>query len=96
MMVKGIPNALTGGVILPSCSTVIVHFDSLRGITASLPAEARKLNHLDITFKIGKSTLADANKHRPEVIFEGIYRQLYCTYRHVFSSDSRNRKPPNE
>ena len=56
---------------------VIMRFDSLREITASLLAEARKLGHLGITFKIGRSTLADANKRRPEIIFEAIYRQLY-------------------
>lgn len=73
---------------------VIMRFDSLREITASLLAEARKLRHLGITFKISRSTLADANKRRPEIIFEAIYRQLYVTYRHTFSSDSRNRKMP--
>ena len=41
---------------------VIMRFDSLREITASLLAETRKLSHLGITFKIGRSTLADANK----------------------------------
>lgn len=73
---------------------VIMRFDSLREITASLLAEARKLSHLGITFKIGRSTLPDANKRRAEVIFEAIYRDLYGTYRHVLSSDSRSRKTP--
>ena len=73
---------------------VIMRFDSLREITTSLLAEARKLSHLGIHFKIGKSTLADANKRRPEAIFEEIYRQLYGTYRYVLSSDSRSRKEP--
>ena len=73
---------------------VIMRFDSLREITTSLLAEARKLSHLGIHFKIGKSTLADANKRRPEAVFEEIYRQLYGTYRYVLSSDSRSRKEP--
>lgn len=73
---------------------VIMRFDSLREITASLLAEARKLGHLGITFKIGKSTLADANKRRSESIFEEIYRHLYDTYRHRLSSDSRSHKTP--
>lgn len=73
---------------------VIMRFDSLREITASLLAETRKLAHLGITFKIGRSTLADANKRRSEAIFEAIYRDLYTTYRHVLSSDSRSRKTP--
>ena len=73
---------------------VIMRFDSLREITASLLAETRKLAHLGITFKIGRSTLADANKRRPEAIFETVYRDLYATYRNVLSSDSRRRKTP--
>ena len=73
---------------------VIKRFDSLREITASLLAETRKLAHLGITFKIGRSTLADANKRRPEAIFEAIYRDLYASYRHALSSDSRNGKTP--
>ncbi len=73
---------------------VIMRFDSLREITASLLAETRKLVHLGITFKIGRSTLGDANKRRDEAIFETIYRDLYATYRHVLSSDSRSGKTP--
>lgn len=73
---------------------VIMRFDSLREIIASLLAEARKLSHLGISFKIGRSTLADANKRRPETVFEAIYRDLYGTYRHVLSSDSSSRKTP--
>lgn len=73
---------------------VILRFDSLREITASLLAESRKLCHLGISFKIGRSTLADANARRSEAVFEAIYRDLYGRYRHVLSSDSRNRKTP--
>ena len=73
---------------------IIMRFDSLREITASLLTEARKLSHIGITFKIGRSTLADANKRRSEAIFESIYRDTYATYRHVFSSESRRGKTP--
>lgn len=73
---------------------VLLRFDSLREITTSLLAETRKLTHFGITFKIDHSTLADANQRRPEAIFETIYRDLYTTYRHALSSDSRNRKTP--
>ena len=73
---------------------VIMRHDSLREIITSLMAEARKLSHLGINIKIGRSTLADANKRRPEDIFEAIYRDLYATYRHVLSSDSRSHKEP--
>lgn len=58
---------------------VIMRFEALCEITASLVAEMRKLSHLDIIFKIGRSTLADANKRRSEAI----YRALYATYRHT-------------
>ena len=73
---------------------VIMRFDSLREITASLLAETRKMAHLGIAFKIGRSTLADANKRRPEAVFEAIYRDLYANYRHILSSDSRRGKVP--
>ena len=54
----------------------IMRFDSLREITASLLAETRKPAHIGITFKIGRKTLADANKRYPGAIFEAIYRDL--------------------
>lgn len=73
---------------------VIMRFDSLRDITASLLAKAHKLSHPGITFKIGRSTLAEANKRRSETIFEAIYRDLYATYRPILSSDSRSGKTP--
>ena len=71
---------------------VIKRFDSLREITTSLLADTNKLAHIGITFKIGRSTLADANKRRPEAIFEAVYRDLYARYHHELISDSRSRK----
>ena len=73
---------------------VIKRFDSLREITTSLLADTRKLAHIGIRFKISRSTLADANKRRPDAIFEVIYRDLYTKYRHELISDSRRRKQP--
>ena len=73
---------------------VIKRFDSLREITTSLLADTKKLVHLGIMFKISRSTLADANKRRPEAIFETIYRDLYARYRHELISDSRSSKCP--
>ena len=73
---------------------VIKRFDSLRETTTSLLADTNKLAHIGITFKIGRSTLADANKRRPEAIFEAVYRDLYARYRHELISDSRIRKEP--
>ena len=48
---------------------VIMRFDSLREITASLQAEARKLSHLGLSIMTSRSTLSDANKRRPESVF---------------------------
>ena len=71
---------------------VIKRFDSLREISASLHAEARKLGHLGISMMVSRSTLSDANKRRPEAVFEAIYRDLYATYRHSLLSDSQSKK----
>ena len=73
---------------------VIMRFDSLREISTSLQAEARKLFHLKIFMMTSRSILADANKRRPESIFEAIYRDLYITYRNRLSSDSRGCNEP--
>lgn len=73
---------------------VIKRFDSLREISSSMFPEARKLSHLGITAMPRRSTLADANKRRPDSIFEAIYRDLYATYREELSSDSRQRQVP--
>uniref|UniRef100_UPI004056928B IS4 family transposase n=1 Tax=Alistipes sp. TaxID=1872444 RepID=UPI004056928B len=73
---------------------IIKRFDSLREITTSLLADTNKLSHIGIDFKISRSTLADANKRRPEAIFEAIYRDLYARFRHELISDSRRRSHP--
>ena len=71
---------------------VIMRFDSLGEIMASMQAEARKLCHLGITTMPLRSTLSDANKRCPEIIFGSIYRDLYTTYRNILSSDSRKNR----
>lgn len=68
---------------------VIHRFDSLREITASLQADARKLSHLGICNISARSTLSDANKRRSQAVFAEIYRDLYARYRSLLSSDSR-------
>jgi hypothetical protein len=73
---------------------VIMRFDSLREISTSLQAEARKLCHLGISMMTSRSTLSDANKRRPEKVFEAIYSDLYATYHTRLSSDSRSRREP--
>ena len=71
---------------------VNMRFDSLREIMASLQAESRKLCHLGIRLMPSRSTFSDANRRRPEIIFESIYRDLYATYRNILSSDSRKNR----
>ena len=73
---------------------VLMRFDSLREITASTLAEARKLNHLGITMMPRRSTLSDANARRPETFFEAVYRDLLASNRHLLSADSRNGSMP--
>ncbi len=41
-----------------------------------------------------RSTLSDANLRLNECIFEAIYGELYATYKHVLSADSRRRGCP--
>ena len=73
---------------------VIKRFDSLREITDSMFPEARKLAHLGIKLMPRRSTLSDANARRKECVFEAVYRDLYATYSHELSSDSRSRQVP--
>ena len=73
---------------------VIKRMDSLREISASMLPEANKLSHIGITNMPKRSTLSDANSRRSEKIFEGIYRDLYDTYREELSADSRKRQNP--
>jgi hypothetical protein len=69
---------------------VIMRFDSLREISASMLVEARKLSHIGIRKLPRRSTLSDANSRRPEAFFESVYRNLYATCGHTLSSDSRS------
>ena len=70
---------------------VIMRHDSLREISVSMLAEARKLSHIGITMMPTRSTLSDANARRPEAIFESIYQWLYKRYSKELCSDSRGR-----
>ena len=70
---------------------IIMRFDSLREIQASMTAESRKLSHLGLTKIPKRSTLSDANKRRPEEVFRAIYSTLYNKNKRVLSSDNRNR-----
>ena len=75
--------------LLTMLYAVIMRFDSLREIEASMLAEVRKLAHIGLETIPRRSTLSDANSRRSEKFFEDIYRDLYERNRGVLSSDSR-------
>ena len=75
--------------LLTMLYAVIMRFDSLREISASMTAEVRKLHHIGIGKVPKRSTLSDANARRPEKIFEEVYRGLYEANKGLLSSDSR-------
>ena len=75
--------------LLTMLYAVILRFDSLREIEASMLAEVRKLGHIGLRTIPRRSTLSDANARRPEKFFEDVYRDLYDANRAVLSSDSR-------
>lgn len=71
---------------------IIMRFDSLREIEASMLAEAHKLHHLGIFTMPYRTTLADANHRRPAAFFDAVYCYLYAKYKYLLFSDSRNGK----
>ena len=62
--------------LLTMLYAVIMRFDSLREIEASMLAEVRKLVHIGFETIPKRSTLSDANARRPEKFFESVYRDL--------------------
>ena len=75
--------------LLTMLYAVIMRFDSLREIEASMTAEVRKLHHVGIEKVPKRSTLSDANARRDEKFFEDVYRDLYERNKEKLSSDSR-------
>ena len=75
--------------LLTMLYAVIMRFDSLREIEASMTAEVRKLHHVGIEKVPKRSTLSDANARRDEKFFEDVYRDLYERNKKKLSSDSR-------
>lgn len=75
--------------LLTMLYAVILRFDSLREIEASMLAEVRKLGHIGLRSVPRRSTLSDANARRPEKFFEDVYRDLYDANRATLSPDSR-------
>lgn len=75
--------------LLTMLYAVIMRFDSLREIEASMLAEVRKLAHVGLVKLPRRSTLSDANSRRSHEFFEAVYRDLYEANKEVLSSDSR-------
>ena len=76
--------------LLTMLFAVIMRFDSLREIEASMLAEVRKLGHIGLNSLPRRSTLSDANTRRSEKFFEDVYRDLYEANKTILSSDSRH------
>ncbi|MBO5698644.1 MAG: DUF4372 domain-containing protein, partial [Bacteroidaceae bacterium] len=51
---------------------VLRHYDSLRELEIGMKAEVTKLNHLGIDYVVRRSTLAEANKRRPQEFFSSV------------------------
>lgn len=77
--------------LLTMLYAVILRFDSLREIEASMLAEVRKLGHLGLKTIPKRSTLSDASARRSEKFFEDVYRDLFETNKATLCSDSRNK-----
>lgn len=65
---------------------------SLREVTTGMQACLYKLNHLGMDYCPRRSTVSDANRSRPSVVFEQIYLDLFHRYR-KYLPDSRTKKP---
>ena len=55
---------------------ILKHFDSLRELEIGMKAEAHKLGHLGMSYLVRRSTLAEANVHRPQEFFASVYAYL--------------------
>ena len=63
---------------------VLKHFDSLREVEIGMKAEVNKLHHHGIDYVVRRSTLADANKRRPQEFFASVYAYLLERYGSFF------------
>lgn len=59
---------------------VLKHLDSLREVEIGMKAKVNKLHHLGMDYVIRRSTLADANKRRPQEFFVSVYAYLLEPY----------------
>ena len=69
---------------------VLRHYDSLCELEIGMKAEVPKLNHLGIDYVVRRSTLAEANKRRPQEFFASVYSSLLEQYA-PFLADSRSK-----
>jgi len=67
---------------------ILKHFDSLREVEIGMKAEVNKLHHLGIDYVARRSTLAEANKRRPQEFFASVYAYPLERYS-AFLADSR-------
>jgi len=67
---------------------ILKHFDSLREVEIGMKAEVNKLHYLGIDYVVRRSTLAEANKRRPQEFFANVYAYLLAPYS-SFLADSR-------
>ena len=63
---------------------ILRHFDSLREVEIGMKAEVNKLHHLGMYYVVRRSTLADANKRRPQEFFASVYAYLLERYGSFF------------
>ena len=73
---------------------ILKHFDSLREVEIGMKAEVNKLHHLGMGYVVRRSTLADANKRRPQELFASVYAYLLERYG-SFLADSRPKGEQN-
>jgi hypothetical protein len=75
---------------------VLKHFDSLRELEIGMQAEAHKLHHLGIDYMVRRSTLAEANKRRPQEFFANVYSYLLSKYGQFLADSRPKRKGKDE
>ena len=71
------------------------HCNSLREVTTGLLAWDQRIYHLGLTYHPRRSTISDANKRRPEQVFERIYLKLLSKYQNILSDSRQNSKKNN-
>lgn len=75
---------------------ILKHFDSLRELEIGMQAEAHKLHHLGIDYMVRRSTLAEANKRRPQEFFANVYSYLLSKYGQFLADSRPKRKGKDE